>query len=123
LVNVAGNYTAITLHTENATVWSENFSSGCMNTGYIPNPVIQPDGLIVSKRLYWGTGNSAWGGDFGGRVEPGAEPMQWVASAGDVEMKGTWRRGQLSGEFIRRFVHKGQQIECRGKVSGYKTGK
>jgi hypothetical protein len=50
LVNVAGNYTAITLHTENATVWSENFSSGCMNTGYIPNPVIQPDGLIVSKR-------------------------------------------------------------------------
>jgi hypothetical protein len=49
--------------------------------------------------------------------------MQWVGSAGDVEFKGTWRRGQLSGEFVRRFVYDGKQIECRGKVSGFKMGK
>lgn len=49
--------------------------------------------------------------------------MQWVASAGDVEMKGTWRKGQLSGEFVQRFIENGKEIECRGKVSGFKKSK
>ena len=121
LVNVAGNYT-ISLHTETATVWSENSRKGCKNTAYVSKPVIQPDGLIVAGLLYWSPDN--WpGGAFGGRVEPGAEPMQWVASAGDVEMKGTWKRGQLSGEFVRRFIYDGKEIECLGKVSGFKRGK
>lgn len=121
LVNVAGNYT-ISLHTKSATAWNDNAGKGCKNTAYIDKPVIQPDGLIVAGRLYWSPAN--WdGGKFGGRVEPGTEPMQWVGNAGDTEMKGTWRRGQLSGEFVRRFVYQGQQIECRGTVNGFKTGK
>jgi hypothetical protein len=49
--------------------------------------------------------------------------LQWVASAGDIEMKGIWKRGQISGEFVQRFIEGGKEIECRGKVSGFKTGK
>ncbi|MFM7794475.1 MAG: hypothetical protein ACKO90_42580, partial [Microcystis panniformis] len=63
MVNVAGNYT-ISLHTETATVWSENSRKGCKNTAYVSKPVIQPDGLIVAGLLYWSPDN--WPGQLPG---------------------------------------------------------
>ncbi|TRU45852.1 MAG: hypothetical protein EWV49_18060 [Microcystis aeruginosa Ma_QC_Ch_20071001_S25] len=127
LVDVAGKYT-LDLKTESATVWSDSPNSGCRSSGLIGGLAIQPDGLMTASRqsLIWiNPSGTRYHTDstFGGRVEPGSEPMQWVGSAGDVEFKGTWRRGQLSGEFVRRFVYDGKQIECRGKVSGFKMGK
>lgn len=128
LVSVAGNYT-LDLKTESATVWSDSPNSGCRSNGFIAGLSIQPDGLMAGDRRYsliWINPSGTrfhTKSTFGGRVEPGSEPMQWVGSVRDVEMKGTWRRGQLSGEFIRRFVYDGKQIECRGKVSGFKIGK
>ncbi|MBJ7900132.1 MAG: hypothetical protein GC158_09475 [Cyanobacteria bacterium RI_101] len=127
LVNVAGNYT-LDLRTDSATVWSDDPRSGCRSNGLIRGLSIQTDGLMTGSRqsLAWINPSGTrfhTESTFGGRVEPGSEPMQWVGSAGDVEMTGTWKRGQLSGEFVRRFVYDGKQIECRGKVSGFKTGK
>jgi hypothetical protein len=132
LVNVAGNYT-FDLRTVTATVWNDDPHHGCVSKGYVgPNSGgitsvhISPDGLMTADMLWLvyanGVGTTG-GGQFGGRVEAGSEPMQWVGSAGDTEFKGTWRKGQLSGEFTRRFVWQGQQIECRGTVSGFKKGK
>jgi hypothetical protein len=129
LVNIAGTYT-LDLKTETATVWSDTPISGCRSNGFIKDLRIQPDGLMIGDPRYsliWinpsGTQYSTDGSSFGGRVEPGSEPMQWMGSVRDVEIKGTWRRGQLSGEFVRRFVYDGKQIECRGKVNGFKKGK
>ncbi|REJ60024.1 MAG: hypothetical protein DWQ56_01880 [Microcystis aeruginosa DA14] len=127
LVNVAGKYT-LDLKTESATVWSDDPRSGCRSNGLIRGLSIQTEGLMTGARqsLAWINPSGTrfhTESTFGGRVEPSSEPMQWVGSAGDVEFKGTWRRGQLSGEFVRRFVYDGKQIECRGKVSGFKTGK
>jgi hypothetical protein len=47
--------------------------------------------------------------------------MKWVAAAGDVEMRGTLQGGELSGEFTQRFIEGKKEVECRGKVSGFKV--
>jgi hypothetical protein len=123
LVDVAGNYT-FDLRTEQASSWYKvdgNF--GCRKTARTEwrGIKINPDGTMVGGDVVWSQGG-AKSGVFAGRVEPGSEPMQWVGSAGNVEMKGTWRRGQLSGEFVQRFIEGGKEIECRGTVNGFKTG-
>jgi hypothetical protein len=133
LVDVAGTYT-LDLRTETATVWNEiNANQGCSSKGHVSigqdyrtnNVNIQADGIMTAGNLYWwGNGNYNYSdGQFGGRVKPGPEPMQWVGSAGNTELKGTWERGQLSGEFIRRFTYEGKRIECRGTISGFKKSK
>lgn len=125
LVNVAGNY-KLDLRTESASSWDlSDKERGCRKSGGTTIE-IDSNGLMTGNNLTWPPGNSSIlnnSGKLGGRVEPEPEPMQWVASAGDVEMKGTWKRGQLSGEFVRRFIYDGKEIECRGKVSGFKRGK
>jgi hypothetical protein len=140
LVDVAGTYT-FTIRTEQASSWygvgDPVSKAGCRKTGGTKwgEIVISPDGSMVGKSSGgvsgrdFLVGNPGQGGSsrnlgvFGGRVEPGSEPMQWVASAADIEMKGIWKRGQISGEFVQRFIEGGKEIECRGKVSGFKTGK
>ncbi|MDB9311144.1 hypothetical protein PN478_08885 [Dolichospermum circinale CS-534/05] len=129
LVNIAGDYT-LDLRTETATAWNDSPSLGCRSTGSISGLKIQPDGLMTGHPRYsllWvNPGGGMYhteGSVFGGRVEPGSEPMQWTGSVRDVEITGTLRRGQLSGTFVRRLVIDGKQIECRGKVSGFKKGK
>lgn len=128
-MDIAGNYT-LDLKTESATIWSDLPTTGCRSNGFIKRLNIQTDGLMTGDPRYsliWinpsGTQYNTEASIFGGRIEPSGELMQWLGSVRDVEMKGTWRRGQLSGEFVRRFVYDGKQIECRGKVSGFKTGK
>ncbi|MBK1989448.1 hypothetical protein A0J48_018235 [Sphaerospermopsis aphanizomenoides BCCUSP55] len=132
LVNVAGNY-SFDLRTEQASSWSTSSQPGCRKTGstywQTKGIKINSDGIMdgQGQSIIWPNdpprGGYHGSGLFGGRVEPGTEPMQWVASAGDVEMKGTWRKGQLSGEFVQRFIENGKEIECRGKVSGFKKSK
>jgi hypothetical protein len=130
LVDVAGTY-QLDLRTETATVWDEvNVNRGCSSKGHIRRSQgtifdIQPNGIMTNGYLYWWNSHNTYqyfGGQFGGRVKLGSEPIQWVGNAGDTELKGTWERGQLSGEFIRRFTYEGKRIECRGTVSGFKKG-
>lgn len=140
LVDVAGTYT-FTIRTEQASSWygvgNPPSKAGCRQTGGTKwgEILISSDGSMVGKssggvggREFF-VGNPTQGGSsrnlgiFGGRIEPGSEPMQWFATAGDIEMKGTWKRGQLSGEFVQRFIEGGKEIECHGKVSGFKTDK
>ncbi|MFM2060421.1 MAG: hypothetical protein RLZZ507_91 [Cyanobacteriota bacterium] len=127
LVSVAGHY-SFDLRTEQASSWRTGSKPGCRKTGEtvtsgIANGIkVNPDGIMEADKVVWSGGRES-GGVFGGRVEPDSEPMQWFASAGDVEMKGTWRKGQLSGEFVQRFIENGKEIECRGKVSGFKKSK
>jgi hypothetical protein len=86
---------------------------------------IQPDGLMVPPDAFQFGGG--FPGKFGGRVEPGTEPMQWVGTSGHeffvIEYEGTWRRGQLSGKFKAQGRRQGKSVECQGKVSGFKQGK
>jgi len=88
---------------------------------------IQPDGLIVTLNrdpgFNFGGGTV---GEFGGRVEPGKEPMQWVGTSSHtyfaIEYSGTLRQGQLSGQFVAQRST-GKLVKCNGKVIGFKTGK
>jgi hypothetical protein len=126
LVKVAGVYT-VSLRTEKASSWygvgESNF--GCRKTGRINwsgSPItVNPDGTMVGAAVVWEGGKSS--GIFGGRIKPDSEPMKWVAAAGDVEMRGTLQGGELSGEFTQRFIEGKKEVECRGKVSGFKVGK
>lgn len=122
LVDVAGTYT-LDLRTETASSWlGKDPEGGCSKTGSVDKDVkIQADGTMIGGGVGWGSGG--WHGVFGGRVEPGTEPMKWFGSAGDTEIAGTWRRGQLSGQFVQRFMAGKKEIECRGVVSGFKKGK
>lgn len=74
------------------------------------------------ENVVWSSGGRK-SGYLAGRVEPSGEPIRWEASAGDIEMKGIWNRGQLSGEFVQRFIEGRKEIECHGRVSGFQTGK
>lgn len=125
LVDVAGTY-RINLQTQSASSWRlDDSQPGCLKSGIV-DVKVSPDGLMNGDSLTWPPGNMAIFNNsdkFAGRIVPGTTPMQWEGSARDVEMKGTWNRGQLSGEFVRRFIDGKKEIECRGKVSGFKTEK
>jgi|LakMenE01Jun11ns_1017448.scaffolds.fasta_scaffold9910668_4 hypothetical protein len=126
LVDIAGVYT-VSLRTEKASSWygvgGNNF--GCRKTAEINwsgSPItINPDGTMVGAAVVWEGGKDS--GNFGGRVKLNSQPIKWVAAAGDVEMKGTWQGGELSGEFVQRFIEGKKEVECSGKVSGFKAGK
>ncbi|AFY59672.1 hypothetical protein [Synechococcus sp. PCC 6312] len=125
LVDVAGSY-SFTLQTEKASTWYsvDNNRFGCRKTGGTEwkGIKINPDGTMVSGDFVW-SGGGRKSGIFSGRVEPSAEPMQWVGTAGDISMKGVLRRGQLSGQFVQHFIEGGKEVECHGTVSGFKVGK
>lgn len=124
LVNVAGTYT-VNFQTQSASSWEIDSKPGCRKSGTV-TVEINSEGLMNGDSLEWPPGNMSIinnSGKFSGRVAPGKEPMSWEGSAMDVEMKGTWNRGQLSGEFVRRFIYENKEIECKGKISGFKTGK
>ena len=118
-VDLAGTYT-FDLRTETASSWlGQDPEGGCSKTGGVNgNVTIQSNGTMTGGGVGWGSGG--WHGVFGGRVELGTEPMKWTGSAGDTEMKGTWQGGQISGDFIQRFISRKKEVECLGKVSGFK---
>ena len=115
LVDVAGTY-MVQLITENS-------PEGCpaKGGGYVK---VDADGLMVQSSAF--NYHGGWPGKFGGRIEPGAEPMQWTGTSSHeyyaIEYQGTWKRGQLSGQFIAKGA-KGERLECKGKVMGFKAGK
>lgn len=125
LLDIAGKY-SFTLQTQKASSWYgvDGSRFGCRKTGGTESGVIgiNPDGTMVGGQFRW-SGGGRLSGNVSGRVEPGTEPMQWVGSIGDISMKGTLRRGQLSGEFVQHFIEGGKEIECHGTVSGFKVGK
>jgi hypothetical protein len=124
LVNIAGTY-SFDLRTEKASSWyGIDGNYGCRKTGRTESNGIQinPDGTMVGGTVVLSPGGRK-SEILGGRIEPDNKPVQWEASAGDIEMKGTWVKGQLSGEFVQRFIEQGKEVECRGKVSGFKRGK
>jgi len=101
LVNIAGTY-SFELRTEKASSWyGVDGNYGCRKTGRteFEGIKINPDGTIVSSTFILSPGGRK-SGIFGGRIESDNKPVQWEASAGDIEMKGTWVKGQLSGEFV-----------------------
>jgi hypothetical protein len=124
LVNIAGTY-SFDLRTEKASSWVEiDGNYGCRKTGRTEfgGIKINPDGTMVGNIVIMSPGGRK-SGIFGGRIESDNKPVKWEASAGDIEMKGTWVKGQLSGEFTQRFIEGKKEVECRGKVSGFKVGK
>ena len=124
LVNIAGTY-SFDLRTEKASSWyGIDGNYGCRKTGRteFEGIKINPDGTMVGSTVIMSPGGRK-SGIFGGRIESDNKPVQWEASADDIEMKGTWVKGQLSGEFIQRFIEGKKEVECRGKVSGFKARK
>jgi hypothetical protein len=119
LVNIAGTY-SFDLRTEKASSWY-GIGYGCGKTGRTETGGIQinPDGTMVGGTVVMSPGGQK-SDIFGGRIESDSKPVKWEGSAGDIEMKGTWVKGQLSGEFVQRFIVQDKEVECRGKVSGFK---
>lgn len=119
LVDVQGTY-LVQLITENP-------SEVCPTKGGGP-VTIDSNGLMVGRGagvpFFYGP---SWQRGFGGRIEPGPEPMGWTGTSSHanyaIEYQGTWKRGQLSGKFIAKGYNKSKPIECYGKVTGFKTGK
>ncbi|MEB3192735.1 MAG: hypothetical protein VKL42_20525 [Snowella sp.] len=123
LVNVQGTY-LVQLITENS-------PEGCPVKGG-GSVAIQPDGMMVPSIAPTGNPSSfnyhgGWPGTFGGRIEPGAEPMQWTGTSSHeyyaIEYQGIWKQGQLSGKFIAKGTDRVKRLECRGKVLGFKVRK
>ncbi|BAY24698.1 hypothetical protein NIES2100_44940 [Calothrix sp. NIES-2100] len=117
LVDVQGTY-LVQLITENSPEGCPVKGGGYVNIG--------ADGLMVQSDAF--NYHGGWPGKFGGRIEPGAEPMQWTGTSSHeyyaIEYQGSWKQGQLSGKFIAKGAkgtHKG--LECLGKVVGFKAKK